>query len=329
MMERRNRLNSGVLATIAFCALLTGPAQAEDVESLQIATLNCEFLIREKVHKKFGYPYELTGADKEKWDQPGYRDEQFAVAAETVAKKIAEIGADVIGLVEVGDEKDVKELWKAVKQAGLDYRYLAVCDSKDKYTGQHVAVFSKLKLKDVKQQIPGREFFDEELDDEDRENSTDVSKALSTVLDVNGKPLNLYVVHLSSERGGHEQDQKRVAQSSIVRRTYLPKLSAGEHVVVVGDFNDHRGQPTLMRIRGRDDIFEDLIQTGKLMHFAREDEDERWTYSFRGIRYQIDHILVSQSLGELAKIRTKVIPVEDSVVSDHRGLAVDLTFKQE
>jgi len=77
-----------------------------------------------------------------------------------------------------------------------------------------------------------------------------------------GREFIIYGVHLISERLGPEDDFKRLAQASILRRHMLNDLQDGKYILIAGDFNDHRGQPPLRRARGLDDIFEDFIQTG-------------------------------------------------------------------
>ena len=102
-------------------------------------------------------------------------------------------------------------------------------------------MLSKLQLSEVLISISGRESYDRELDDPETEDDTGLSKGLFVTFQAEGKKFNLYVVHLASERKGHEQDAQRIAQASIIRRHYLPVLNAGEHVIVAGDLNDHRG----------------------------------------------------------------------------------------
>ena len=100
----------------------------------------------------------------------------------------------------------------------------------------------------------------------------------------------------------------------------------GEHVIVTGDLNDKRGQPTLRRIRGLDDIWGDLIQTGGFKFFEEGEQASRWTYRFRGELNQIDHILPSFSLrksGSSIKTRVVEVPEQESPrISDHRPLVV-------
>jgi hypothetical protein len=206
VVYRRPPLTMFLLAVfvVAILGALAVPGWCDD--TLTIATLNCEFLVRSKVHVKFGYDLYLAEADKATWDQAGYRDNKFSEAAKAVASAIKSLNADVLVLVEVGDATDVAELKGEVDALGLSYPYSAVCDSSDTTTGQHVAVFSKRALTSVEDAIPGRECYDRELDDPETEDDTGVSKGMHVMFSAGGKPVHLYAVHLASERGGHEQD---------------------------------------------------------------------------------------------------------------------------
>jgi endonuclease/exonuclease/phosphatase family metal-dependent hydrolase len=327
----------------------TDIAAAADV--VRVATYNCEFLNRRRIYVKYGLPLKLLPEDEAIWNSREFRDARFQEAARAVAAAIREINADVIGLTEVGDESDVRDLQSYVKDAGLDYSHMAVGRSTDTVTGQSVAVLSKRELKQIVTEIPGREGYDQELDDPENETTTGISKGMSVVFTAAGRPVNFYVLHLTSELGGHEKDAQRVAQASIVRRHYLKPMLRGEHVIISGDLNDDRSQPTLRRIRGRDDIDEDLIQTaGPTFHPRKlEETDEQWnarlrthwTYEYAGRKEQIDHILISPSIvdacsGENQRRHIAIdfldlnqrFDNDARRVSDHRAVLLTLEFQQ-
>ena len=319
-----------LMGLVALIALAAAPLQAAD---LTVATFNTEFLTRPKVHAKFGFDlnFKKQAEAKEIWNQPGYRDQKFAEAAGHVAKVIATINADVITLTEVGDEKDVTELRDAVQALGVTYPYMAVCDCSDGATQQHVAVVSRFKLTGILPSIPGREGYFKEPDDPDSEDDTAISKGLSVEFTADGHLIHLYVLHLISERGGYEADAQRVAQASIARRHMLPLLAGDAPVIVTGDLNDGRGQPAVLRLRGFDDIYPDLMQTGLAQYFAKDEVDTRWTYSYQGERNQIDHVLLSPGAVALTRsskgIRTHVVDHGDPLASDHRAMVVTLALK--
>lgn len=318
-----------VVRRVLLLAFLVGLVCADHAlaQDLTIATFNTEFLTRPKVHLKFGLPFNINSAsatEVAQWNQPGFRDQRFNQAAQAVAQVIANIDADVVALTEVGDDTDVAELVTEITALGVAYPHISVCDCTDNTTSQHVAVLSKFPLTGVVSIIPGREHYYGELDDAESEGDTGISKGMRVTFAVAGQDYHLYVVHLASERGGHEQDQQRISQASIVRRHYLPLLRAGEHVIVAGDLNDWRSQPAIRRIRGFDDIDADLIQTGNVEFFEDGQESTRWTYEFQGVRNQIDHILVSKSVSDVWDIHTTVPDQTDGLASDHRPLVVTL-----
>jgi endonuclease/exonuclease/phosphatase family metal-dependent hydrolase len=310
--------------------LLVVPAFAHGDE-FTIATFNTEFLTRPKVHVKFGFPFDLEDqAHLAIWAAPGFRDQKFSEGAAAVAKVVASIKADVIVLTEVGDERDVRELTAAIAAEGVNYPHLEVCACTDTATRQHVAVLSRFPLNGVLRAIPGREGYFRELDDADSEDDTGISKGILVSFEVAGRVFQLYGLHLASERGGNEQDQQRIAQASIVRRHSLPAINAGGLVIVAGDLNDGRGEPTLRRIRGLDDIWPDLIQTGDYAYFKDTDPGSRWTYEFQGERNQIDHILISASIKEIAKvggIKPRVPDRPNRLASDHRPFVLTLDLR--
>lgn len=203
---------------VAALLMLWAPVLAESgsAQSLTVATFNAEFLTRPRVHLKFDLPFTLTGTDLATWNTAGFRDARFAEAVAAVAQVIAGIDADVVALTEVGNDLDVAELVAAIGVLGVAYDHTAVCDCTDHSTQQHVAVLSKLALSGVLTIIPGREHYYEELDDPESENDTGISKGMRVTFATQGQDFHLYVVHLASERGGHEQDQQRRLRSSAV-----------------------------------------------------------------------------------------------------------------
>ena len=301
-------------------------------ETLTVATFNAEFLLPGKVHIKYGLSFNLSDHDQaiqDEWNNSFFLSQKFQTATDLVADVLAPIETDVLTLTEVGKEPDVDLLVSALRDRGQDYPHVAVCECTDFSTGQKVAVLSKLPFIDILPEIPGREGYELEEDDPDEQKDTGISKGMRVTVEKGGQPVHIYVLHLASERGGHEKDNQRVAQASIVRRHMIPALNEGHHVIVTGDLNDRRGQPTLRRIRGLDDMWSDLIQTGHWKFFEEGEEASRWTYRFRGENNQIDHILPSYSLRKTqnSSIRTSVIEVPERVnpsISDHRPLVVSI-----
>jgi endonuclease/exonuclease/phosphatase family metal-dependent hydrolase len=343
--------------TLLFCL----PSSLNAADKVTIATLNCQFLSTKGVHVKLGLPFDQrywTETQRTTWAANGFREQQYRKAVKAVAAVIRRIDADVIVLTEVArvprvnginvSPNDITVLHDEVKEI---YPHVAFADSSDRSTNQNVAILSRRPFVEgsILPRIPGREGFFGELDDVESEDETTVSKGMRAAIRIDGEVVYLFAAHLKSERGGHESDAKRIAQASIVRRNYLKLLADNKHVIVVGDLNDHRGQPALRRIRGLDDLGEDLAQTGGPSFFKRHDREsnndfnrrirQHWTYEFAGRRNQIDHILISQSIRDRCtqrnfhkKMQIEFIEVTETIegtdirATDHRAVKLTLEF---
>ena len=318
-------------ARFAFALLLLFGTDLRAGEKLTIATFNCEFLTTPKVHMKFGLPFDITNArpaEVERWAKPEYRAAKMQEATDTVAKLLKTFEADVLVLQEVGKRADTALLVERLKAIGTDYPHWAVCRSYDTQTRQCNAILSRHPLKDVITPLPGREGYFREPDDADTEDDTMVIKGMRATVEFAGHQILLYNLHLKSERGGHEADEQRVAQASIVRRHYLPELNNGKLIIVAGDLNDRRGQPALRRIRGFDDIWEDLQQTGSTRYFPWDKRHTRWTYEWQGFGQQIDHVLISRSFSPVTRsIRARTIDHQNEAASDHNPFLVEFEFR--
>lgn len=306
-------------------------------QDLKIATFNCEFLVKRKVHMKYGLPFNMKYAKsnvKQDWQDDRFRQKRFEEATQNVAAHLKKLNADVLGLTEVGNEAEVKLLVEALTKQGLEYKYWKVCKSDDTATGQHVALLSKYELTDVITSFPHRGLYFVESD-KDEVDETGLSKAMKATININNAPIHLFLFHLKSERGGEDSDQKRLMQAEIARRVMIPYLQKREHVIVMGDLNSERHHPSLLTIRGFNDIEEELVQTGDTYYF--EKYDTRWTYNYKGQKEQIDHILLSLSLKHACRgnnpkqnqwgIKTSILPTNNDNISDHNALIIELDFK--
>jgi len=99
----------------------------------------------------------------------------------------------------------------------------------------------------------------------------------------------------------------------------------------------------LRRIRGKDDIYPDLIQTWHTPYFHEEEKwKNRWSYDFKGTRGRIDHVLPSYNLTKLLLsqsqdadpkgITAETLEVTEQIpngklASDHRPFVVTFRFR--
>ena len=93
-------------------------------------------------------------------------------------------------------------------------------------------------------------------------------------------------------------------------------------MIVAGNLAADRGSQVLRRVRGIDDLHEDLIQTGLARYFGPNRVADRWTHSDEGrFRRQLDHILVGPAVQALCghkgiearTVQTVVPPPEPSL----------------
>ena len=233
-------------------------------QEVTVATFNAEFLNKSRVHIKFGKQFDITRESEEEqkfWSNDKNRSSKLREASSNVAELIKKMNADIVTLTEVGGADDIEILVDELSKIDVTYDHWEVCECQDSFTGQHVAVLSKYPLKEVWYQIPGRSIYLEEVDG-DAEGETGVSKGLKVTAAIGEKDIDVFVFHFKSERGGFDSDAKRLGQASIARRAIIKQLNKGRKVIVTGDLNAEKGSPSVYRIRGFDDLYEELIQTG-------------------------------------------------------------------
>ncbi|TNC81286.1 MAG: hypothetical protein C9356_09270 [Oleiphilus sp.] len=228
--------------------------------------------------------------------------------------------ADVIALQEIENIDVLDDLVGKLSTMGVSYPHFWIGKGSDNKTGQDVALLSKFPNQgEVIRSYPNeREIYELEMDP-GKEKDTGLSKALKVDLAVHGETISVFVFHLKSQLGGDVSDHQRYAQSALVRRVTLPLLQQHTNVIVMGDLNADRASRTLMRLRGREDVYADLTQT--VYHEAFK--GKKWTHEFDGRNQQLDHILVSSSLRKKI-VSGKVIDSHGKESSDHFPIVVTL-----
>ncbi len=223
---------------------------------------------------------------------------------------------DVIGLCEIGEASDLKEIQEKLKTAGLDLPY-------SHYTGgadpvRHLGLLSRFPITStakpavMEYQLSGQTFA--------------INRGiLDATVDVNGKSYRFIGVHLKSKRDSDQGDQEaiRLNESRLVRLHLDALLTKDSHarIVLYGDFNDTRATPAIKELTGNynEPNYLTAIPT-------KDQQNNSWTYywDLHDIYSRIDFIMVSKGLrSEVNFPDSKIIDDADwNSASDHRPVMV-------
>ena len=294
-----------------FCLILCsiGPTIAEDIE-IGIFFLNAEWFFDDKFE-----PNDENGKGKP-------TPEQYKKEAEDIATLINEHNVNIVGLAEV-ENQEVVEKVKSNLNNPEDWK-ITFRSGRDNSTGQDVALLTKLPIEineESKTTFPDeRQIFVEN----GREYDVNPSRILGVELKIDNQPFYILITHLISRL--RNDDEKRLAQATVVRRQAVKAMRAGKHVIVMGDMNDTPGTPVLRRLRGFDDIWGTFLQTANAV-----ETDDRYTHIYKGKKFLLDHILISPSLwNEFRNVekgkRCEIIDVGE--LSDHHAILAWLRISQ-
>jgi endonuclease/exonuclease/phosphatase family metal-dependent hydrolase len=208
---------------------------------------------------------------------------------DAVAKSIAALNPDVIGLMELGTPAEFEDLKRRLRGAGLSYaasEYLAGADP-----SRHVALLSRFpivehhSLGDIPLRLGGVTLH-----------------SPRGLLDVTIEPdpgyrIRLLCVHLKAKLEVAEYDANalREAEASFLRRHVREILSRdpSTRLVVMGDFNDTKNSHALREITGKPD-WPDSLRALPLTDGRGESWTEFWEEA--DVYSRIDYVMVSKKL---------------------------------
>ena len=308
-----------LLLTLIACSIL---AQAQD--SLKIMTFNCEFM----------WDGEHPEEGKIEFDHKG-----DVTKAEEHMKHLSEVirrhNPDVVNLVETEGLGAVNKLNdKFLKDLGYKVYF---AEGTDGYTGQDVAMLSKIEMIDFgRYQEKGNSGF---------ENKT-VSKNYFAMTKINGHKIAFVSLHFLSRPTADDRKHKRQAQANAITKLASSLENLGYHIVMFGDYNDYDGddcckdinnhKPTtnvLWSLKKMDtgDDNDDLINVNfkvpqEERYTAHWDKNKNDKLEFPKEVSGIDHILISKQLEENIDY-VKIDHTHDPlVVSDHFPVILMLKF---
>ncbi|MBU0720218.1 endonuclease/exonuclease/phosphatase family protein [bacterium] len=259
---------------------------------LTIATYNVENLFD---LEKSGYEYqEYMPNGISNWNAKNYK-----IKLNNISRVIKELDADIIALQEIESLQALKDLRYTLKQKGLYYQYYKIADKKN--TTVRVALLSKVPF-----------VYAQEI-------SVTSSQQYRNILEIkykiNDKELFIFINHWKAKSG--PESQRIISAKALQKR--IKEIGDDKNIILLGDFNSHYEEHIkFLRNRKHNDtngktginhILKSIEQNKKAINTKYEqnnfynlwydvNEEDRYTYKFRGKKEALDNILISQSLLE-------------------------------
>ena len=243
---------SSAVATIAALALATNvtaegsfeecvlvPSIPEDrrtdPDQLRVATFNAEFLFTKGLGQ-----LKCPGKDCEWKTQEAAMDH-----IEGIAKVVYDMDADIIQLNEVEDCTALKLLVKEVAKLGDDTYVPYIIRGDDRFTAQNAAIITRVDPIDTISRVTERVEYPVpksscgKFPSQERK-SKGVSKNILARFDVAGfsSPITMIGVHFLARPQDTKRCFEREAQASVIAKQVEVARKAGDHVIVLGDYND-------------------------------------------------------------------------------------------
>lgn len=154
---------------------------------------------------------------------------------------------DILGLVEIGTEADLKDLQTRLKSAGLDLPHSTWCQGADAY--RHVAILSKLPIVATDHQS--------EMTYTLGQLTLPFSRGiLDATVQVNENyQLRLLGLHLKSKRKVPNADQALMRRNEAqLLRDHVDRIITAKpetNLLLFGDFNETRNEPPIKTLQGK------------------------------------------------------------------------------
>lgn len=257
---------------------------------LTLATYNVENLFDLQKNGNEYEEYIPNGISK--WNQKNYK-----IKLKNISQVIKDINADIIAIEEIETLGALKDLRFVLKQNGLYYQYYKIADSKN--TTIKVAILSKIPFVYTK------------------EVSVTASYKYRNILEakfkIDNKELYIFVNHWKAKSGA--ESQRIISAKALTKR--IKQIGYDKNIILLGDFNsDYEEYEKFKRNRKLNDtngktginhVLKTIDQTRTASQTKYKEynfynlwydtnEDERFSYIFRGEKETLDNILISQPL---------------------------------
>lgn len=241
-----------------------------------------------------------------------------------VVKFLCEIKPDVLGVSEIGQEKDLKDLQKRLKEAGVDLPNTEYCHGGD--PSRRLGLLTRLPITARNSQTDLRYMIGDQTFPVQR-GFLDATVRLKDGLDV-----RFVGVHLKSKRSVPEADESLMRRNEAhLLRGHLDKLittKPEEKIIIYGDFNENRNEAPIAEIVGQPATPGGLFE----LHL-RDSRKEKWTHYWKDadVYSRLDYIFFTRTLSKhMDRNDSFIYDVPDYYDgSDHRPLVakIRLTVK--
>ena len=241
------------------------------------------------------------------------------VERDAVVRMIGTIHPDLLGLMEIGDPRQLVDLKKRLKAAGLDFPYSEYLEGSD--TTRHVALLSRYPIieRHSRGDLP---LWVNGMTLHSPRGILDV-----TVEPLPGYRLRILCVHLKAklEVAEYDEGELRLAEAKEVRRYVRDILHSDPQarLILMGDFNDTKNEKALWEIKGKPDWPDSMTPIS-----LADDHGEFWTeyWAAADIYSRIDYIFVTKKLeSEIDATKSGIArPSFWNEASDHCPVTISL-----
>ncbi|OYZ34501.1 MAG: hypothetical protein B7Y30_06055 [Campylobacterales bacterium 16-40-21] len=199
----------------------------------------------------------------------GWNDAMYRIKLRNTAKVIHDINADIIGLQEIESETALKDLKAQLNRQGLYYPHYAFARAKN--TTVAVALLSRYPIVSALSRSVGahRSYRD----------------ILEVKVDIQGKPLRLFVNHWKSK--AYKGDEYRTFVKSR-KHNDTDGITGINHILQTID--DDQNPITYSSLKSNKDVLYNL--------WYELPEDQRWSHQYKQFKEGLDNIIISPALAD-------------------------------
>jgi endonuclease/exonuclease/phosphatase family metal-dependent hydrolase len=237
---------------------------------------------------------------------------------QAVVKALLAAKPDILGISEIGNEEDVKDLQKHLADAGMPLPHAHLNRGAD--DTRSLVILSKFPIG----KTTARDNLAYRLQGEEYKMQRGI---LDAVIDTPAGSFRFLGVHLKSKREVDEGDQEEMRRNEahLLRREVDAILNQdpAARLVVYGDFNDTRNSSSMRTAQGPG-----RSPTALTAIPLKDSRGHYWTHhwDFQDVYSRIDYVMVSPVLRDLVdRDHSKILDGEEVAgASDHRPLLVIL-----